>query len=88
VDASLLAELKALIARHALPGMPLATLPNVRVSTAVAPAPPLAHMAEPIFAFVAQGKKRIGLGNKDWDETVGSACFRGDRRLRESIRNG
>jgi hypothetical protein len=72
MDASLLAELQALIARHSLPkGEALAALPNVRLSTVVAPTPPLAHVAEPIFALVAQGTKCVALGNKDFDYGTG-----------------
>ena len=68
MDASLFAQLRRLIARHVLPdGAPVAALPNVTVMAAVAPTPPLAHVAEPMFALVAQGTKRIGLGNKIFD---------------------
>jgi AraC-like DNA-binding protein len=72
MDASLFAELQALIARHAAPdGTPLAALPSVTVMAADAPAPPLPHVAEPMFALVAQGAKRIGLGTKVFDYGAG-----------------
>lgn len=72
MDTSLFAELQALIARHALlDGVPLAAFPNVTIMAADAPTPPLPHVAEPMFALVAQGTKRIGLDKKVFDYGAG-----------------
>jgi len=71
IDAPL-AELQRLIARHGSPdAAPLAALPNVRLVTATAPTRPFAYVSDPTFALVAQGKKRMGLGEKIFEYGAG-----------------
>lgn len=72
MDTLLLAELRELMVRHALPdGVPLPALPSVTVMTASSPTPPFAHVAEPMFALVAQGIKRIGIADRVFDYGAG-----------------
>jgi AraC-like DNA-binding protein len=70
--ANLLNELQRLIARHAKPdGKPRDVLPNVTLMSSSAPTAPMAEMAEPMFALVARGAKRVGLGTKVFDYGAG-----------------
>lgn len=72
MDASLLTELQRLIARHITPDRTtLHALPNVTLVKTDAPTRPFAHVVEPVFALVAQGSKRVGLGNKVFDYGAG-----------------
>jgi AraC-type transcriptional regulator N-terminus len=57
-------ELRVLIARHAGPTQAHRPLPNIMVAASNLPTPPLASMAEPAFALVTQGAKRVVLGNQ------------------------
>ncbi|MDH7794894.1 MULTISPECIES: AraC family transcriptional regulator [unclassified Beijerinckia] len=62
--AYLLEELRTLIARHAAPGESRTTLPNIVLSASTLPTEPTAHMADPAFAIIAQGAKRVVLGDQ------------------------
>ncbi|PSJ61674.1 AraC family transcriptional regulator [Mesorhizobium soli] len=72
MDAVLLAELQALIARHAVPdGSAFRALPNVTLMSAAAPTPPIADVTEPMFALVARGTKRVALADRIFDYSTG-----------------
>jgi AraC-like DNA-binding protein len=63
-----LAELRALIASHAVEdGTWLPTLPGVIAVSSTFPSPPLAAVAEPLFAVIAQGTKHVGIGETSFD---------------------
>ena len=62
-ESSLMKEFRRLIARHAGARQVHHPLPDVVVAALHAPTPLLPYMAEPIFALVAQGAKRIVLGD-------------------------
>jgi AraC-like DNA-binding protein len=64
-------ELRVLIARHAGPTQARRPLPNVIVVASNLPTPPSASMAEPAFGLVAQGAKRVVLGNRVFDYAAG-----------------
>ena len=70
-DAPLMRELRALIARHAGPTQAHRPLPNVMVAASQMPPAPFAYMAEPVFAVVAQGAKRVVLGKQAFDYAAG-----------------
>jgi hypothetical protein len=76
-DARLMGELRVLIARHAGPTQALRTLPNIMVTASKLPTPSFAYiaepalMAEPAFGLVAQGAKRVVLGNQVFDYAAG-----------------
>ena len=71
-NAAVLKELQRLIARHARPdGLPVRALPNLILMSAVAPTLSVAEVTEPVFALVAQGTKRVGLGDKVFDYSAG-----------------
>jgi AraC-like DNA-binding protein len=59
----LLTELRDLIARHVVDsGAPLAAMPNVILGREDGPTPPCAYVAEPVFSLIAQGTKRVEIG--------------------------
>ena len=64
VNAQSLLELADLIARYAGTTTTRGPLPNVVLSASGLRAPPAAYMAEPAFAVVAQGSKRVVLGDQ------------------------
>jgi hypothetical protein len=70
-------ELRVLIARHAGPTHAHRPFPNVVVTASNLPTPSFAHMAEPdfmaepAFGLVAQGAKRVVLGNQVFDYAAG-----------------
>lgn len=68
---ALLAELRMLIARHTERGSTRQVLPGVVLAHLLAPTPPLAHVADPTFALVAQGAKRAVLGERAFDYAAG-----------------
>ena len=61
---SSLAELQALIARHAREGEPDTALPGVRATISLQPTQPVHHVTRPGFAIVAQGTKETLVGNR------------------------
>ncbi|PLZ00858.1 AraC family transcriptional regulator [Burkholderia sp. WAC0059] len=66
-----MSELRALIARHAGPAFAHPALAGVRIAASDAPTPPFGHVAEPAFALVAQGAKRVSLGDRVFDYAAG-----------------
>ncbi len=70
-DALPLSELRTLIARHAGPPTATQPLPGVVVAVSALPTLPLAHIAEPVLAVVAQGAKRAVLGDGVFDYGAG-----------------
>ena len=60
-----------LIARQAEPTQARRPLPNIIVAASNLPTPPSAAMAEPAFGLVAQGAKRVVLGNRVFDYAAG-----------------
>ncbi|MGI5460052.1 AraC family transcriptional regulator N-terminal domain-containing protein [Streptomyces sp. CA-249302] len=64
-----LAELRTLIARHA--GRPTAAVDWLRLSAQDRPTPPQAGIADPVVALVAQGSKRLVLGDRVYDYGAG-----------------
>jgi AraC-like DNA-binding protein len=70
-------ELRALIARHAEAPQAHRLLPIIMVAASTLPTPPFAYMAEPTllaeptFGLVAQGAKRVVLGNQVFDYAAG-----------------
>ena len=70
-DALPLSELRTLIARHAGPPNATQLLPGVVVAVSALPTLPLAHIAEPVLAVVAQGAKRAVLGDGVFDYGAG-----------------
>ena len=69
--ANLLEELCTLIARHAGQGETRTALPNIVLSVSTLPTEPAAHMAEPALAIVAQGAKRVVLGDQAFVYSAG-----------------
>ncbi|SMC88778.1 AraC family transcriptional regulator [Lentzea albidocapillata] len=63
-------ELRALIAKHARPDM-TTIIDDVLVSRTTAGGPPAPSMSGTILAFVAQGRKRIALGERVYDYRAG-----------------
>jgi AraC-like DNA-binding protein len=61
---SSLAELQALIARHARVGEPDTALAGVRATISLQPTQPVHHVTRPGFAIVAQGAKETLVGNR------------------------
>ena len=61
---STLAELQALIARHAREGQPDTALEGVRATIAMQPTQPVHHVTRPGFAIVAQGAKETVVGDR------------------------
>ena len=61
---STLAELQALIARHAREGQPDTALEGVRATIATRPTQPVHHVTRPGFAIVAQGAKETIVGDR------------------------
>src|SRR5690349_3279660 len=59
-----LAELQALIARHARAGETDPVLPGVRVLTSIVPTESVHHVSEPGFAIIAQGAKQTLVGDR------------------------
>lgn len=59
-----LAELQALIARHARPGEPDTALPGLRATISTQPTQPVHHVSQPGFAIVAQGAKETVVGDQ------------------------
>ena len=59
-----LAELRALIARHARAGEPDTALPGVRVMISTLPTESVHNVSEPGFAIVAQGAKQTMVGDR------------------------
>lgn len=60
-------ELRTLIVRHAGAERPATVhthIPGLIVATACSPTEPVHHVFEPVFVLVAQGTKKIMLGNK------------------------
>jgi AraC-like DNA-binding protein len=66
-----LAELRALIARHADRGNISTPLPGVRLVTSAAPTEPVNGVYEPAFAAVVQGVKRTVLNDKVFEYGAG-----------------
>src|SRR6202166_3793497 len=70
-------ELRALIARHAEAPQAHRPLPIIMVAASNLPTPPFAYLAEPAllaeptFGLVAQGAKRVVLGNQVFDYAAG-----------------
>ena len=62
-----IADLRALIERHA--GRPDLPLDGVQLSNVREPTAPHASVAEPIFVLVAQGAKRLSLGDRSGDRS-------------------
>ncbi len=72
MNVSLLTELQGLIGRHEMrDGTPLRALPNLVLMSASAATPPIAEVTEPVFALVAQGTKRVSLGDRIFDYSAG-----------------
>ena len=65
-DAALLAELRALIARHARPDESTA-LERVLLSAAGRPGEPRASTTGTVMAVIAQGAKRLAIGDRVYD---------------------
>ena len=65
-----LAELRTLIARHARPDMTTA-VDGVLVSKVERPSAPYPSMTGTVLALVAQGAKRLGLGDRVYDYRAG-----------------
>jgi AraC-like DNA-binding protein len=63
-------ELRALLAQHARPDL-TTSIPDVLVSKTTAGGPPTPSMTGTILAFVAQGRKRIALGDRVYDYRAG-----------------
>jgi len=63
-------ELRALISKHARPDLTTA-IPDVLVSRTTLGGPPTPAMTGTILAFVAQGRKRIALGDRVYDYRAG-----------------
>lgn len=63
-------ELRALITKHARPDL-TTTIDDVLVSRTTAGGPPAPSMTGTILAFVAQGRKRIALGDRVYDYRAG-----------------
>ncbi len=61
---SSLAELQALIARHAREGQPDTALAGVRATISLQPTQPVHHVTRPGFAIVAQGAKETIVGDR------------------------
>ncbi|MBC7663146.1 MAG: AraC family transcriptional regulator, partial [Caulobacter sp.] len=61
---SSLAELQALIARHARAGQPDTPLAGVRATISTQPTQPVHHVTRPGFAIVAQGAKETIVGDR------------------------
>jgi AraC-like DNA-binding protein len=70
-DNNLMADLRRLIGRFAGREHALQALPGVMVVASSVPTPPFAHVAEATFALVAQGAKRVVLGDKVFDYAAG-----------------
>lgn len=70
-ETALLKELQTLIGRLAGRTPILRPLPNVILMTSCSPTPPLAHVAEPMFALVAQGAKHAVVGDRTYDYQAG-----------------
>ncbi|GLW07814.1 AraC family transcriptional regulator [Microtetraspora sp. NBRC 13810] len=64
-----LEELRALIARYA--GRPGPVVDGLLLTMADRPAPPSSGVAEPVLAVVAQGAKRLMLGDRTYDYGAG-----------------
>ncbi|NYE61983.1 AraC-like DNA-binding protein [Duganella sp. 1224] len=71
MDATLFAELQALIARHAGADGLRRPLPGLLVAAAPAPTPLTAYVTEPVLSVVAQGAKHLVLGTQDLDYQAG-----------------
>ena len=67
----LLAELGRLIARHGGSGEVWTAVPGLVLSAFSMPSEPADYMAEPGFAVVAQGGKRVMLGDQVFDYSAG-----------------
>jgi AraC-like DNA-binding protein len=66
-----LTELRSLIARHATGEWGHAPMSGLALGTASVPSEPIHGMYEPLFVIVAQGAKRILLGERAFDEGAG-----------------
>ena len=66
-----LVELRSLIARHAVPGQTASSLAGVRLMASGIPTEPILNVAEPAFAVIAQGAKRVVLGDRVFTYGVG-----------------
>ena len=66
-----LAELRALIARHAVPGEPATRLPGIRALKATATTAACSTMYQPAFGIVVQGAKRTVLNDRLFDYGAG-----------------
>lgn len=71
MDTALLLELRTLIARHAEPLVARNLVDGLVVAAADRPTPLFAYVVEPVFSLVAQGAKRILLGDKIFDYAAG-----------------
>ncbi|MFC3895141.1 AraC family transcriptional regulator N-terminal domain-containing protein [Lentzea rhizosphaerae] len=63
-------ELRALLSQHARPDL-TTSIPDVLVSKTTVGGPPTPSMTGTILAFVAQGRKRIALGDRVYDYRAG-----------------
>ena len=66
-----LAEIRALLARHAPPSRMAEVMPGVWVRASTVETEPLAAIYEPAFALVAQGRKRTVLGGQVFEYGAG-----------------
>jgi len=66
-----LAEIRSLIARHAVPGNPGTALGGLRLRVADTPTTPVSGFYQPAFSFVAQGAKQTVLGQRIYQMPVG-----------------
>jgi AraC-like DNA-binding protein len=67
----LLAELRMLIVRHAVPGTVVTAVPGLKVAASSMPTQVVHHVSEPAFAVIAQGAKRTVLGDKVIEYGIG-----------------
>ena len=65
-------ELRALISKHAGPDTtPRHRIPNLHLGIQPEPTPPCQIVVEPIFSLIAQGAKRIEVGDQSFDYHAG-----------------
>ena len=58
-----LAEIRSLVLRHAIPGQSTSAIPGVSIMSAFTRTAPIRSMYEPVFALIAQGRKRTVLAD-------------------------
>lgn len=65
-------ELRSLIARHAGPDTkPLRRMPSLLLGVESGPTPPCQIVVEPVFSIIAQGAKRVEVGDQAFDYRAG-----------------